>query len=102
MRVAGTVIWATDLNENKQKSGGGKGRPSVTSSSYSVSFAVAISSRPLLRVVRIWADGTLLRGLAGDFTAERGAFRLVTCAPAQHSYTLLPSASVRAPPPPPP
>src|SRR3546814_3417408 len=31
MRVAGTVIWATDLNENKQKSGGGKGRPSVTS-----------------------------------------------------------------------
>src|SRR3546814_18778015 len=50
MRVAGTVIWATDLNENKQKSGGGQGRPSVTSYSYSVSFAVAISSRPILRV----------------------------------------------------
>src|SRR3546814_12689178 len=38
MRVAGTVIWATDLNENKQKSGGGKGRPSVQSYSYSVSL----------------------------------------------------------------
>src|SRR3546814_14722593 len=65
MRVAGTVIWATDLNENKQKSGGGKGRPSVTSYSYSVSFAVAISSRPILRVGRIWADGNLLRGQIG-------------------------------------
>ena len=31
MRVAGTVIWATDLRETKSKSGGGKGRPSVTS-----------------------------------------------------------------------
>src|SRR3546814_11784717 len=33
MRGTGTVIWATDLNEHKQKSGGGKGRPSVPSDS---------------------------------------------------------------------
>jgi hypothetical protein len=27
MRVAGTVIWATDLQERRSTSGGGKGRP---------------------------------------------------------------------------
>lgn len=76
IRAAGTVIWATDLKEKKHKSGGGKGRPSVTSYSYSTSFAVAISARPVRAVRRIWADGNLLRGAAGDFKSELGAFRL--------------------------
>ena len=31
MRVAGTVIWSTDLTEQRTRQGGGKGRPSVTS-----------------------------------------------------------------------
>jgi hypothetical protein len=75
MRIAGTVIWATDLRETKTKSGGGKGRPSVTQYSYAASFAVALSARRALRVGRIWADGNLLRGAAGDFKAEIGAFR---------------------------
>lgn len=76
MRVAGTVIWATDLRETKTKSGGGKGRPSVTSYDYSASFAVALSARPILGVRRIWAEGNLLRGSAGDFKTEIGAFRV--------------------------
>ncbi|WP_031294533.1 phage tail protein [Sphingobium ummariense] len=76
MRVAGTVIWATDLKETKTRSGGGKGRPSVTSYSYSASFAVALSARAVRSVGRIWADGNLLRGAAGDFKTEVGAFRL--------------------------
>lgn len=76
LRVAGTVIWATDLKESKHKSGGGKGRPSVTSYSYSASFAVALSARAVKGVRRIWADGNLLRGAAGDFKTELGAFRL--------------------------
>lgn len=76
MRVAGTVIWATDLKEVKRRSGGGKGRPSVTSYSYSASFAVALSARAIRSVKRIWADGNLLRGAAGDFKTEVGAFRL--------------------------
>ena len=66
MRVAGSIIWATDLVEHGSTSGGGKGGPSVTTYSYTSSFAVALSSRPLLSVGRIWADGTLLRGAAGD------------------------------------
>ncbi len=75
MRVAGTVIWATDLKEDRHKQGGGKGKPKTTTYSYSASFAVALSGRPIARVGRIWADGKLLRGAAGDFKTETG-FRL--------------------------
>ncbi len=66
MRVGGTVIWATDLKEVSDVAGGGKGQPKVTTYSYSASFAVALSSRPMSRLGRIWADGSLLRGAAGD------------------------------------
>ena len=74
MRVAGTVIWATDLVEHRRREGG-KGRPTVTSYSYTASFAVALSARPILSVGRIWAEGKLLRGAAGDWKARTG-FRL--------------------------
>ena len=43
MRAAGTIIWATDLVEHKDKKGGKKGQPSYTSYSYTTSFAVALS-----------------------------------------------------------
>ena len=66
MRVAGTVIWAADLKESKENSGGGKGKPKTTTYSYSASFAVALSGRSIHNVGRIWADGDLLRGSAGD------------------------------------
>lgn len=67
MRVAGIVIWSTDLIEERKKSSGGKGRPSTVSYSYRVSLAVALSSRPIMRIGRIWADGNLIRGTQGDF-----------------------------------
>lgn len=66
MRIAGTVVWATDLTEHREKSGGGKGRPKTVTYSYTSSFAVALSSRPILGIGRIWADGSLLRGSEGD------------------------------------
>ncbi|WP_066798787.1 phage tail protein [Sphingomonas soli] len=72
MRVAGSVIWATDLIEHRSTSGGGKGRASTTSYSYTASFAVALSMRPILGIGRIWADGKLLRGAAGDWKARTG------------------------------
>ncbi|WOF43700.1 phage tail protein [Sphingopyxis indica] len=74
MRVAGSVIWATDLIERRAKSGGGKGRPSVTEYSYAVSMAVALSSRRVRAIRRIWADGNLLRSASGTFK-ERCTFR---------------------------
>ena len=74
MRVAGVVIWSTDLIESRSTSGG-KGRPKTVNYSYSASFAVALSARPVRGVGRIWADGKLLRGAAGDFKSAT-EFRL--------------------------
>ncbi len=68
MRASGSVIWATDLVESRATSGG-KGRPSTTSYSYAASFAVALASRPIRGLGRVWADGNLLRGAAGDLKA---------------------------------
>ncbi|EAQ28351.1 hypothetical protein NAP1_12168 [Erythrobacter sp. NAP1] len=70
VRTAGTIIWSTDLVETSAKQGGGKGRPSTTTYSYSVSFAVALSSTPIAGIGRIWADGNLLRGASGDLKAD--------------------------------
>ena len=72
MRVAGTVIWATELKESSELHGGAKGQADVQAYSYSASFAVALSSRRAKEIKRIWADGKLLRGAAGDFKAKTG------------------------------
>lgn len=93
MRVAGQIIWAKDLIESSEKHGGGKGQPSVTEYSYSVSFAVALSSRPIEGVGRIWADGKLLRGAAEDLKVP-GTFRLHTGQADQDPDPLLVSAEI--------
>lgn len=77
MRVAGQMIWAAELVEHSEVLGGGKGASSVTNYSYSASFAVALSSRPVLGVGRIWADGKLLRCEAGDLKTG-GTLRIHT------------------------
>ena len=74
MRVPGAIIWATELVESSQTSGG-KGQPKTTTYSYAISFAVALSSRPVAAIGRIWADGALLRGSAGDLKVG-GVLRL--------------------------
>jgi hypothetical protein len=75
LRVAGTVIWATDLIETRASSRSGKGQLSVSTYSYATSFAVLLSARAIRGVGRIWAEGKLLRGAAGDFKTATG-FRL--------------------------
>lgn len=72
MRVAGTVIWSTDLIETQGRSGGGKGQPAATRYSYAASFAVLLSGRPIQAIGRIWADGRLVRGAAGDLKVKAG------------------------------
>ncbi len=94
VRVPGTIIWATDLNERRDSSDGGKGRPGTTRYSYSVSFAVALSRRPIDGVGRIWADGNLLRGVAGDLKTN-GTLRIHTGQPDQQPDPLM-SASLGA------
>lgn len=71
IRVAGSIVWSTDLQEDSQTQGA-KGQPDSITYSYSVSFAVALSCRSVSRIRRIWADGKLLRGAAGDFKVSTG------------------------------
>lgn len=71
IRVAGSIVWSTDLKEDSQTQGA-KGQPDSVTYSYSVSFAVALSSREAKAIRRIWADGKLLRGAAGDFKVSTG------------------------------
>lgn len=91
MRVAGTVFWATDLIERRGKRGGGKGGPASAEYSYSANFAVLLSARPVREVRRIWADGKLLRGAAGDWKARTG-FRLHLGSEDQEADPLIASA----------
>jgi hypothetical protein len=65
MRVAGSIVWSTDLVQSSEVVGV-KGQPDTTFS-YSVSFAVAVSSRPIRSIGRIWADGKLIRDTDGLF-----------------------------------
>ena len=76
MRVAGSVIWSTDLEETSELQGDGKSQPETVVYSYSASFAVALSSREAASVGRIWADGKLIRGVAGDLKVG-GKFRFL-------------------------
>lgn len=92
LRVAGTVIWSTDLIESRSTSSNGKGQPKTTSYSYSASFAVLLSARAIRSVGRIWADGKLLRGSGGDFKSTVAGFRVWTGAPEQAADPLIASA----------
>jgi hypothetical protein len=89
MRVCGSVIWATDLVEHAD-SDGAKGAPDITYS-YTVSLAVALSSRPATAVKRIWADGKLLCGAEGDFKVGT-KFRFHTGSEGQDPDPLIASA----------
>lgn len=76
MRLEGTIVWATDLQERSETSGG-KGQPKTTRYSYAISLAVMLASHPVDGIGRIWADGNLLRGAAGDLKTG-GAMRFYT------------------------
>ncbi len=69
MRVSGTVIWASEIAERREQSSGGKGRASQVGYRYSISIAVALSSRPVAAVRRVWAEGQLLVGADGQATS---------------------------------
>ena len=75
LRVAGTVIWSTDLRETRSVERAGKGQPGVARYSYTASFAVLLSARAVAGVGRVWADGQLIRGGDGGWKVRTG-FRL--------------------------
>jgi hypothetical protein len=70
MRVAGNVIWQTDLQEHSHtESAGGKGGgggDEVTTYTYSASFAVRLCEGPVDDITKIWANGRLIFGQGSD------------------------------------
>ncbi|QNM82812.1 hypothetical protein H8M03_00070 [Sphingomonas sabuli] len=67
MRVAGSIVWSTDLVEQSETVAA-KGQPDSVSYSCTVSFAVALSARRIRDVRRIWADGQLIRTAEGELS----------------------------------
>jgi hypothetical protein len=73
VRVAGNVIWSTDLVESATETG--KGGGSQTTYSYTVSCAVAIAEGEICGIRRIWADAKLVydaRYFESGGTAQEG------------------------------
>lgn len=64
VRMAGNVIWASDLMETlTEESAGGKGGgagTTVARASYAIDCAIALGFGPVGRIVTIWADGKVI------------------------------------------
>lgn len=66
MRLAGQVIWATNLDEvvstqtQKQSSKGSTPKTTTTSFSYFANFAVGLCEGEIDGIGRVWADGKLI------------------------------------------
>jgi hypothetical protein len=77
IRVAGNIIWATDIVERKttKKVSGGKGGSSqkVTTFSYFSNFATLLCEGEITSVQRIWADGRLIYDTSAGNTGITGA-----------------------------
>ena len=73
MRVAGTMIWATDLAESSESTAAARASPASTTYSYSAQFRRGAVEPADPEIGRIWADGNLLRGAAGDLKVGRHA-----------------------------
>lgn len=66
VRLAGNVIWQTDLREHEHTSGGkGGGGPKAETFSYSASFDVGICEAPVAELRKIWAYGRLIYDTGG-------------------------------------
>jgi hypothetical protein len=62
MRVPGNVIWQTDLVEHKHEEhhGKGGGGQTITTYTYTASFALYLCVGPINGIRKIWADGTTI------------------------------------------
>lgn len=65
VRMAGNVIWASDLIESG-KTSSGKGGPKYRNYTYSVDCAVGVCEGEIGAVLRIWANGLLIYDVNAD------------------------------------
>lgn len=63
VRLAGQVIWASQVREqvSEESIGGKGGGPTQRNYSYSISFAVGLCEGEILGVDRVWANGEILQ-----------------------------------------
>jgi hypothetical protein len=68
-RLAGNIIWATELEEITSENRGGKGTAPAEDAEICASFAVAFCEGEVARLGRVWADGQLLEleGISARF-----------------------------------
>ena len=76
-RVAGNIIWSTDLKERAETQGGGSskggggGGVSITTYKYSVSCAISVCLGPITTIRKIWGDGLLIYDVSAlDVTGD--------------------------------
>ena len=65
VRTSGVLIWTTDLIEQKKEEKQGKGGPTVTTYSYKLSCAVAVSGRSCAGINKIWANNKVIYDASG-------------------------------------
>lgn len=75
-RIAGNVIWAADKVPHEEKQGGKGSGPETTSTSYTISMAIAICKGPILGITRVWEDGQLKADVNGSQTKLPGTLYL--------------------------
>lgn len=73
-RIAGNIIWATELVEHESEQGGKGGGASYSTFSYTCSFAVALCEGEIDGVRRIWADGKLICDISTSNTGNQIGF----------------------------
>ncbi len=71
-RVAGSIIWAGPMVETATEESG-KGGPTITTYSYTRSFAVLLGEGEIAAIRRVWADGKLVHDLSDGTDLESQA-----------------------------
>ncbi len=71
-RVAGQVIWAARLKENRDRHHASKTAPASDTFTYTLSFAIALCDGPIDGIGRLWADGQLLDQSRVSYRLYRG------------------------------
>jgi len=92
-RLAGNVLWSTDLIETATEEGG-KGGPSYTTYSYRASFAVGVCRGPITGIRRIWADGVLIFDQSETNTGEQKGYEAESMAVYTGTESQLPDPTI--------
>ncbi len=95
-RVAGNVIWSTDLIETSHdvEQGKGGGGATVTNFTYSASFVVALCDGEIAGIRRIWANNKLILDASESntgVTGQSGNIRVITGSMTQEPSALMES-----------